>query len=704
MKKELTWWALFFFIALEGFKTRLQMKRILLSAAALIFGVSTFAQQLSPQLLHNNHTPIVKELESVKKTNYNATQQQTIQRNVVWSEDFASGIPATWSFGGYYTNSSSVQIPFPDMTQNPPVYGWQYRGPNTTPDTATGTQGAYGGNAKIESPTMGNGFIIFDSDYLDNAGTQGAFGLGPAPTPHVGTLTTDTIDCSNYPNIQLELNSFQRRFFGQAIVAFSSDGGVSWPDSVELHMLDVNAATDEDNVEKMIVSNFIGGSPTAMIQFIFEGATEGNANGSGYYHWQVDDIILSEIPPYDLVLYGNDFYNDNNDVTNSFYGIELRDYYGQMPLNQADSITFGFFGMNWGYMDQNVTTELNVVDGSGNNIYSNTEAYGSLTSTDTMDFYHAGKFIPTASSEYVATYTISGDSTDATLYDNTLERGFFITDTVFNPYYPNSNSTDVIGTGHFTGGDDGFKLANLVSLIEGDELTSVRIGLNRSNSDYYNTVPGGMVQVSVFDTTGFYSAGVESPILYSDFYFITADDTANYEAIVPIPTTYLGNPQDRNLAPGAYYVAIEMYNNAGNNDIRVRDDEHALRYPWESIIFIPGEQWYTNGNAFNISANFGTWNPSGSSNIEEITNSNVAVYPNPTSGQIKVSFSVNELANTSISIKDITGKTLHHINKGDLTPGVYTEHIDLNNFSKGIYLYELRLNNKASNGKIVLTK
>ena len=68
------------------------------------------------------------------------------------------------------------------MTQNPPIYGWEYRGPNTQPDVTTGTRGAYGGNALIISPTVTNGFIIFDSDYLDNAGTQGAFGLGPTDT------------------------------------------------------------------------------------------------------------------------------------------------------------------------------------------------------------------------------------------------------------------------------------------------------------------------------------------------------------------------------------------------------------------------------------------------------------------------------------------------------------------------------------------
>ena len=75
-----------------------------------------------------------------------------------------------------------------------------------------------------------------------------------------------------------------------------------------------------------------------------------------------------------------------------------------------------------------------------------------------------------------------------------------------------------------------------------------------------------MVQVTVFDTTGFFSAGIETPILYSDFYFISGDDTTSGYANIPIPTSYLGTSQDRNLSPGAYFIAIEWYNNAGAND------------------------------------------------------------------------------------------------------------------------------------------
>ena len=78
-----------------------------------------------------------------------------------WSEDFSGGIPTTW------TNGSTPTLP---VISAP----WVYRGPSTSPGVNTGSQGAYAGtNGPIASPTAGNGFMIFDSDYYDNGGTPG---------------------------------------------------------------------------------------------------------------------------------------------------------------------------------------------------------------------------------------------------------------------------------------------------------------------------------------------------------------------------------------------------------------------------------------------------------------------------------------------------------------------------------------------------
>ena len=91
--------------------------------------------------------------------------------------------------------------------------------------------------------------------------------------------------------------------------------------------------------------------------------------------------------------------------------------------------------------------------------------------------------------------------------------------------------------------------------------------------------------------------------MYSDLYTITNFDTSIGFATIPIPTSYQGITQNRTLSPGAYYIAVECYNNNGANDIVIYDDNTITREPWSSMIYISDyyyNQWFTNGNAFSI--------------------------------------------------------------------------------------------------------
>ena len=91
----------------------------------------------------------------------------------IWSEDFANGIPNTWVNQGFDQDLATG-----GLTPNP-LCVWEYRGPNTTPDNTTGSRGQFAGSGPtISSPTQSNGFIIFDSDYLDSDGISGNFNIG----------------------------------------------------------------------------------------------------------------------------------------------------------------------------------------------------------------------------------------------------------------------------------------------------------------------------------------------------------------------------------------------------------------------------------------------------------------------------------------------------------------------------------------------
>ncbi|MFM8513717.1 MAG: hypothetical protein ACKOBI_08265, partial [Bacteroidota bacterium] len=113
----------------------------------------------------------------------------------IWSENFGSN-PNTngwmnYGFRGINTGST------------PDTMGiWEYRGLSTLPASGTGSRGAYAaGTQAIQSPTRTNGFMIFDSDWLDNNGSP--TGTGIWASPHRGMLVTPAIDLSAYDFVNL---------------------------------------------------------------------------------------------------------------------------------------------------------------------------------------------------------------------------------------------------------------------------------------------------------------------------------------------------------------------------------------------------------------------------------------------------------------------------------------------------------------------
>ena len=108
------------------------MKRILFLLVAYTLITNVNAQQFYNPLSADSYIQLHEPLKINKKT-HSTVELQSSQRNVLWSENFSNGIPNTWSYNGYYTNSNGVVVSFPDLTQNPPLYGWEYRGVSTSP-------------------------------------------------------------------------------------------------------------------------------------------------------------------------------------------------------------------------------------------------------------------------------------------------------------------------------------------------------------------------------------------------------------------------------------------------------------------------------------------------------------------------------------------------------------------------------------------
>lgn len=165
----------------------------------------------------------------------------------------------------------------------------------TTPGAAYWTrnmqgysQGAYwGGTTPVSSPSQANGVALFDSDFLDNGGTQGAFGTGTSPSAHRGELISPVFDLTGYTDYEIMLKVYllYRNFqINNLSIAFSTDSGSSW--GPEVDMRDYQPDMQEGFAYIPFPADTLAGLSNltqVRVKFVFDG---------DYYFALVDDATV----------------------------------------------------------------------------------------------------------------------------------------------------------------------------------------------------------------------------------------------------------------------------------------------------------------------------------------------------------------------------------------------------------------------------
>lgn len=507
--------------------------------------------------------------------------------NIIWSEDFSSGIPSTWSQQG---NTASTL--------------WEYRGPNTTPNNTTGSRGAFSGvnnvpptNSPISSSSAANGFVIFDSGFLDNGGST-PLGNGTSPSPHIGRLFTDTIDLSTEPNVSLSFQSFVRRFQAQFFVAFSVDGGLNYNDTLEVFptgTVPVNASSANASTTTLNISSFVGGQSNVMLQFIFDGRP-GNVNGNGYYYWMLDDIVLSSTSSYSFTVspVGNSpaqdlIYNNDGSYTK----------YGTMNTNQRVPIQGDMNIINDGTATQNnVKLRVEVLDRSSMQLMHSFESAtgcGTLLPGDTCGFAQtltSSWTPPDSAADYALVYKAISDSMSAsnafvspdTFLLSLSDTSYALHAGIIDNYVgTNSASNDIItiGSKFYLGNEDPDSVGSNLVFLDGAYL-------NLSNQ----TDSTADLVIAIYDTTGFaFNAGFPagaSPIFSRIFNLnsglIGTNSFFDFSNTAGLPLS---------LNTGTYFLVVEFFPNAVNGVISLANQAT----PWQngsSVIMQLGDgNWYS---------------------------------------------------------------------------------------------------------------
>ena len=146
-------------------------------------------------------------------------------------------------------------------------------------------EGAFwGSRGPIASPSLADGAAIFNSSFLDNAGSDTNCGGGIAPSPHTGYLVSPTFSCAGHSTVFVRFHQYFRNFVATTTLDVSIDGGTTWVRDTLNGNLQFNDETGNDDVQLVNISAIAANQPNVMIRFTFEGE---------YYFWIIDDVIGS---------------------------------------------------------------------------------------------------------------------------------------------------------------------------------------------------------------------------------------------------------------------------------------------------------------------------------------------------------------------------------------------------------------------------
>ena len=645
------------------------MKKFTLLTIATSLSLSVFAQNAE------RTAPNVKMMDDglVRHLSQQQVQDMYGSETPIWSEDFASGIPSTW------LNSGTANL----VSDTDAV--WEYRGTLTTPSNALASRGAYAGTQTMTSATQANGFVVFDSDFLDNAGVQGNFGLGIAPAQHVAELVTDMIDLSSNAIVDLSFTQYYRRFGGpgasQAVPAtyvdFSVDGGATYPYSVTLNAgIAVNSATATNDIVNITAGSYIGGQDSVKIKFRFDGE---------YYFWCIDDIQIVGTPANRM-----DFTDwQGAPAQDILYGPSATGSakMGHMTMKQVRGISFDANALNSGTQDQaNIKLDVQVFDGATlvQTVSSATKTL--LSAGDTATFNdlntYATAWTPSSNGIYSLVYNLKSDS--VSIFSDTTS--LFVTDSTMSMDF-GSWDNSIGASSNTTQWGDGSQMYNRHDLIDDELLFGAKVYLGST------TVAGGILEMAVYDSSAYggnTSGWDANKLVGYGQKVIDANDVTQGFVRFDFTDASSGRGIDLDVSKGAYLYNLTMYDNQGANTLLIRNDQTWGKAGGSGSMYLAAlGNWYSGysgGRSFNNLWIRGLNCPATSAaacmsaGVDEESIEAITISPNPASDYVSLDFGL-AMGNYIVSIVDLTGKVMKSetiraaadvtIYVGDLNIGMY---------------------------------
>ena len=568
----------------------------------------------------------------------------SVQPTSINSASSAAPAPPFWS--NTFSNPS-------DWTMVDLIYG----GLQNWVISTTGPVGSFSaGLGAISSTSASDGFAMYDSDALNSS-----YSPQEAYIQYNGT-----VDCSSYPYVNIEFESYHRKFRDSIFVEVSIDG-INW-DRYEVHAGQAtNTTTANPEFVSVNVSATAGNQPAVYFRFKYEGEWD--------YAWMIDDVSFAETP--------NNYVTIDDEVFGGWWigyngsgGIGCD--YTFNPLSQLAANPYKIEAVirNAGVAPQNMTLHAEAFDQITNSVYSSTSNSQYLTASQQDTFAVNNTFSPTALGLYELRMWGVGDSanTDTSTKQTIVTQYSYGKD--LNTYQGSYILGNATRENHVTSFFDIYANENLYSV------------------DLYVapwSIPGSQIYGVIYEG----DPGGGNPIYLDQ----TDDHTITNADLDTWITLSFANPISLFAGVG-YELAAAGYQHpsdsagVGYSGLALGTENSLFDANGGSPNSAGTPTWYYITQSPMIRMNFDPAS-SGSTSSKNLTKSDINLYPNPANNVI----SISNLDNFDfLQIKDLLGKVVlkKNISKVNNTT------IDVQGFSTGTYLLNLEGSEISISRKIVI--
>lgn len=582
--------------------------------------------------------------------------------DILFEENFANGLDGNNSVGPWSTSGPDGAI-------------WLYDTDGPNGDFSSTTQ-------RILSPSVNNGFMIFDSNFSNNGCTS--------CVSWTGALESPVLDLSSTPYVHLKFTQRLRWCCAGASAHFvdiSLDGGSTWTIRIpavqnQWTNYDPGSYTRYINLHEHISAN------ASSVRFRFN--HDGSASNSSHYYWQIDDVQIVESADNDLDLLRPRFASFLPNVSSTS---ELE--YSVYPFSQVRELSAGSPVRNQGQNEAtNVSLDVAVTGPGSAAVFSGNATTASIAASATDSNLRVAFTPPQTAGTYSVGLTLSMDQTDDLPLNNTATRTFDIDPYVYaydkgsrDDYFRNTQNG--VAMEHTVG--------NLFWVEQEATVYGLQVALARSTTQLPGTVVGALFEGVLFEVD---DEGNLIEVNTTDYFEVANQNQLTSNGQAKWFHMPLLAPMDLE-AGREYLAAVRSYGGSGEVIVATSGRSESIT----SLLHRPYEaepNWYIFGQTPMVRL---TFNPSvGIEDAERLAGVGLGQnFPNPSNGTTTIPYDLARTAQVTMELFDLSGKLVQRMPQGTRAPGSYRIQLNTEALQAGVYFYTLTAGDTRITKRMVIT-